>query len=76
MTRIPAGPAACPARRLRSANVSSRMALATATPTAMIAPMNDCVLSVVPVANRARATPASTAGTVATTSSASRTDWK
>ena len=37
-----------PSTRLRSANVTSRIALATATPIAMIAPMNDWMLSVVP----------------------------
>ena len=41
-------PRRCPPRRLRSANVTSRIAFATATPTAMIAPMNDWMLSVVP----------------------------
>ena len=37
----------------RSANVTSKMALATATPIAMIAPMNDWMFSVVPVSHRA-----------------------
>ena len=52
------------------------MALATATPTAMIEPMNDCKFSVEPVLNNATITPESTAGTAATAVSASRTDWK
>ena len=38
-----------PRRRACSANVTSRIAFATATPIAMIAPMNDCTLSVVRV---------------------------
>jgi len=36
-----AASAAAPPRRLRSANVTRRIAFATATPIAMIAPMND-----------------------------------
>ena len=48
-----AASAGCPpVRRLSSANVTSRIALATATPMAMIAPMNDCRLSVVPVSEQ------------------------
>ena len=39
-------------RRCRSAKVTSRIALATATPIAMIAPMNDWMLSVVPVSQQ------------------------
>ena len=50
--------------------------MATATPIAMIAPMNDWRLSVVPVSQSATTTPATTAGVVETTTSASRTDWK
>ena len=64
-----------PAARDRSANVAKRMAFAVATPRAMIAPMNDWRLSVVPVASSITATPASTAGTGATATSASRGDW-
>ena len=41
-----------PARRACSANVTSRIAFATATPIAMIAPMNDCTFSVVPVSQQ------------------------
>ena len=67
---------ATPLWRLRSANVTSRMALATATPMAMIAPMNDWMFRVVPVAQSATATPAITAGTAETETSASRADWK
>jgi hypothetical protein len=52
------------------------MALATATPTAMIAPMNDWMFTVVPVSKRARATPPITAGVVEMTTSARRIDWK
>ena len=40
-----------------SANVTSRIAFATATPIAMIAPMNDCTFSVVPVMSSATMTP-------------------
>ena len=43
------------------------MALATATPMAMIAPMKDWMLSVVPVSQSMSTTPAMTAGAVATT---------
>ena len=71
-----ASAASAPPRRLRSAKVTSKMALATATPMAMIAPMNDWMLSVVPVRSRNTATPATTAGSAATATTASRTDWK
>ena len=50
------------------------MAFATATPMAMIAPMNDCTFSVVRVAASINTTPISTAGTVDTTTNASRSD--
>ena len=63
-----------PSCRRISANVTNRIELATATPIAMIAPMKDCTLSVVPVTASITATPHSTAGTVASTASASRTD--
>ena len=56
--------------------MTSRIAFATATPIAMIAPMNDCTLIVVPVAASMSTTPARTAGTVETTTNASRSDWK
>ena len=64
-------------RGSRSAKVTSRIAFATATPTAMIAPMKDWMLSVVPrqpqaPARRRRSPP----GTVETTTSESRSDWK
>ena len=59
-----------------SANVTSRIAFATATPIAMMAPMNDCTLTVVRVASSISTTPASTAGTVEMTTNASRSDWK
>ena len=52
--RRPRRSPAAPSRRARSAKVTSRMALATATPTAMIAPMNDWILSVVRVTNKAK----------------------
>ena len=42
-------PPRSPWRRRLSANVTSRMALAIATPTAMIAPMNDWMFNVVRV---------------------------
>ena len=63
-------------RRCCSANVTSRIALATATPMAMIDPMNDWRLTVVRVSQSISTTPATTAGVVETTTSASRTDWK
>ena len=65
-----------PPFRLNSAKVTSRIAFATATPMAMIAPMNDCTFNVVPVTSSISRTPHKTAGTVATTVSARRTDWK
>jgi len=72
----PAWAADCPAWRALSANVISRIAFAVATPMAMMAPMKDWTLSVVPVIQSAVATPAITAGTVDTTARASQTDWK
>ena len=63
-----------PCTRACSANVTSRMAFATATPIAMIPPMNDCTFSVVPVTNSISTTPISTAGTVETTTNARRND--
>ena len=65
-----------PVCRAFSAKVTSRIALATATPTAMIAPMNDWMFSVVWVMYSAKATPATTAGVVATDTNASLNDWK
>ena len=62
--------------RARSAKVIRRMALATATPMAMIAPIADWMLSVVPVNQSASTTPASAAGIVETTMNESRSDWK
>jgi uncharacterized membrane protein YraQ (UPF0718 family) len=70
----PAASAEAPLRRVCSAKVTSRIALATATPIAMMAPMNDCTLSVVPVTSKAVATPARTAGTVEMTTRARRSD--
>ena len=52
------------------------IALETATPTAMIAPMNDSIFSVVRVIQSASTTPARTAGTDATAETASMGDWK
>ena len=52
------------------------MALAMATPTAMIAPMNDWMLSVVRVRYSISTTPATAAGAVETATSANRSDWK
>ncbi len=62
-----ASDALAPASRLRSAKVTSKMALATATPTAMIAPIKDWIFKLVPVAQSIRTTPAMTAGVVETT---------
>ena len=42
----------------------------------MISPTNDWMFSRVPVASSRTDAPASTAGTVETEASASRTDWK
>ena len=67
-----ASASAVPETRLRSANVTSKIAFATATPIAMIAPMNDCRLSVVRVIQSVSTTPAMTAGIVRTTASDSR----
>ena len=50
----------------RSAKVTNRIELATAMPMAMMAPMNDCTLSVVPVTSSISRTPHSTAGMVST----------
>ena len=50
------------------------MALATATPIAMMAPMKDCTFNVLPVTNRLSATPAITAGIVPTTINATVND--
>lgn len=61
-------------RRLRSAKDTSRIELATAMPMAMMAPMNDCTLRVVPVIESIMSTPQSTAGVVRTTASARRKD--
>ena len=52
------------------------MAFATEMPIAMMAPMNDCTFSVVPVTSSISSTPQITAGTAETTASASRNDWK
>ena len=52
------------------------MALAVATPMAMIVPMNDWMFSVVPVSARAATTPAITAGIAEAEIIASRSDWK
>ena len=66
--------AAWPWVRKRSANVVSKMALAVATPMAMIRPTNDWMLSVVFVISNRIAAPAITAGTVESEAKASRTD--
>ena len=63
-------------RRCRSPKLTSMIALDTATPTAMIAPMNDSMLSVVRVIQSASTTPVRTAGTDATAETASMGDWK
>ena len=59
-------------RRWRSPKLTSMIAFETATPTAMIAPMNDSMLSVVRVIQSASTTPQRTAGTDATAVTASR----
>jgi hypothetical protein len=69
-----ASPAPAPVNRLRSAKVTSRMALATATPTAMMLPIADWILSVLPVSQSITTIPASTAGRVDNTARESRTD--
>src|SRR4030095_14469034 len=66
----------CPSRRRCSAKVTSRIAFATETPTAIIAPMNDCTLSVVPAPPNASTTPRSTAGIIERITSEARSDWK
>ena len=53
--RLATGRAVAP--RALSANVTSRIAFATEIPIAMIAPMNDCTFSVVPVSSSIRSTP-------------------
>jgi hypothetical protein len=63
-----------PPRRRSSANVTSRIAFAIATPIAMMAPMNDWIFKFEPVNHKASSTPAMTAGAVETVASASRTD--
>jgi len=74
--RIAARSAAAPSTRYCSAKVASKIAFATATPIAMIAPMNDCTFNVLLVRNRLSATPAMTAGIVPITISATFNDWK
>jgi hypothetical protein len=71
---IAAASASIPSRLFCSANVTSRIAFAADTPIAMIAPINDCMLSVVPVIHRAMATPVMTAGIVERITSDTRTD--
>ncbi len=66
----------CPARRLRSAKVTSRMALARATPTTMIMPMKLCRFRLVPVTSSRIREPASPAGAADRATRLSRTDWK
>ena len=63
-----------PPIRSRSAKVTSRIALATATPIAMIAPMSNSMFNVVRVIQSATATPEITAGIVRTIASESRKD--
>src|SRR5207247_771173 len=65
-----------PSRLAFSAYVTRRIAFATEMPMAMIAPMNDCTFSVVPVTSSINNTPQSTAGTAEMTAKASRNDWK
>ena len=63
-------------RRWRSPKLTSMIAFDTATPTAMIAPMNDSIFSVGLVIHGATTTPQRTAGTEATAVRASRGSWK
>src|SRR5437667_9394082 len=67
---------ALPVRRYSSAKMTSKIALATATPMAMMAPMKDWIFKVVLVSRRAKITPQITAGTVERTTRANRMDWK
>ena len=69
-----ASAAGAPFTRFCSANVTSRIAFATATPMAMIVPMKLSRFSVVPVISSISTDPASTAGAVETTISASFSD--
>ncbi len=52
------------------------MLLEVAMPTAMIAPMNDSTLSVVPVTASIQSTPASAPGTAIKMMNGSMNDWK
>ena len=52
-----------PSSRISLAKVMSRLPLATPTPTAMIAPISDSTLIVVPVSTSIQSTPASAPGT-------------
>ena len=77
--RAPSSAAAAeerPRTRRSSANVTSRIAFATATPIAMMAPMKDCMFKVEPLTRRATITPHRTAGTVEITTKERRRDWK
>ena len=60
--------------RCCSANVIRRIEFATEMPTAMMAPINDWMLSVVPVSNSINITPARTPGTTDSTARGRRTD--
>ena len=51
-----------PSSRISLAKVMSRLPLATPTPTAMIAPISDSTLIVVPVSTSIQSTPASAPG--------------
>ncbi len=62
--------------RWRLPKLTSMIAFETATPTAMIAPMNDSMFRVVLVTQSASTTPQRTAGTDATAVSARRGAWK
>ncbi len=60
-----------PASRCSRAKVTSRMEFAEATPTAMIAPISDGTLNVVPVANSSRMMPLPAPGSARMTASGS-----
>ena len=61
--------------RASLAKLTSRMRFETAMPTAMIAPMNDSTLSVVPVIASIQTMPTNAPGTATMMMSGSSTDW-
>ena len=61
--------------RASLAKLTSRIEFETAIPTAMIAPMNDSTLSVVPVSASIQAMPTKAPGTATMMMSGSSADW-